>query len=122
MTKFLLNAFSLQMLQGDAVILCREVSTLPDDCISAVGHEDTARMLGVPFNRVNVQLASGDVAYVAQLVGGRLPEGTYKLPEGFAFKFFEIKVSSPQKVEEAARWAHSFELGSNVGIDTLMIQ
>lgn len=120
---YLLNAFSLQML--DEFPASVEIQELTDveiresdldglavaspvvalnakmngvewfrDCPidSAIGHADTARVLGVECNRVNVRLHKGDVAVVAQLVGGRLPEGATTLPEGFAFKFLRVKV------------------------------
>ena len=89
---FLLNAFSLQMLQGDATVKLTEVDKLPEGLTSAVGHADTARVLGVEMNRINVTLQKGDVAYVAQLQGGRLPEGSTTLPEGFSFKFVKVEV------------------------------
>lgn len=57
---------------------------------SAIGHQDTAAVLDVPMNRINVSLKKGDVAYVAQLQGGRLPEGSTELPEGFSFKFLRV--------------------------------
>lgn len=71
-----------------------EVESLPKGLIliSAIGHQDTANVLGVPMNRVNVHLAKGDIAYVAQLQGGRLPEGSTKLPDGFSFKFIKVTV------------------------------
>ena len=121
MKVFLLNAFSLQMLQGDAIVKFTEVSReqvfstghweerpfndeggIPtssgtekfweSDLISAVGHQDTANVLGVEMNRVNVTLKKGDIAFVAQLQGGRLPEGSTTLPEGFSFKFIKVEV------------------------------
>ena len=90
--RFLLNAFSLQMLEGDATVKFTEVSKLPEDLISAVGHQDTANVLGVEMNRVSVTLKKGDVAFVAQLQGGRLPEGSTTLPDGFTFKFIKVEV------------------------------
>lgn len=69
-----------------------EVESLPAGLESAVGHADTAAVLGVPMNRVSVRLRKGDVAYVAQLVGGRLPEGSTTLPEGFSFKYLKVEV------------------------------
>lgn len=69
-----------------------EVESLPEGLTSAIGHQDTANVLGVPMNRVNVHLAKGDIAYVAQLQGGRLPEGSTKLPDGFSFKFVKVTV------------------------------
>lgn len=90
---YLLNAFSIQMLDSFPVdVKISEVESLPEGLVSAVGHADTARVLGVECNRVGVKLAAGDVAYVAQLVGGRLPEGTTTLPEGYRFRFFRISV------------------------------
>lgn len=90
--KFLLNAFSLQMIDVPASVKFEEVESLPEGLTSAIGHADTAAVLGVPMNRINVKLNSGDVAFVAQLVGGRLPEGSTSLPEGFKFKFIKVTV------------------------------
>ena len=91
---FLANAFSIQMLPEDGASVDFEVvETLPNGLVSAVGHADTARVLGVECARVSIKLEHGDVLYVAQLMGGRLPEGTTTLPEGFHFKFFRVKVN-----------------------------
>lgn len=87
---YLLNAFSLQMVQSyPCTINFSEVDSLPEGLISAVGHQDTANVLGVPMNRVNVNLKSGDVFYVAQLQGGRLPEGSTTLLKGFSFRYLK---------------------------------
>jgi hypothetical protein len=87
------NAFSLQMLaETPATIDIEEVAELPEGLESAIGHADTARVLGLPHNRVNVVLYPGDILYVAQLQGGRLPEGATTLPEGFSFKFLRVNV------------------------------
>jgi len=91
-TTFLLNAFSLQMISGNCTIKVTEVDSLPDGLTSAIGHQDTANVLGVEMNRVNVKLNVGDTAYVAQLQGGRLPEGSTTLPQGFSFKFYKVSV------------------------------
>ena len=93
MSKYLLNAFSLQMLTEFPVnVSIEEVNQFPEGLTSAIGHQDTANVLGVNLNRVNVSLSKGDVAYVAQLQGGRLPEGSTSLPEGFSFKFFKVTI------------------------------
>jgi len=76
-----------------ATVSFEEVAELPEGLQSAVGHVDTAAVLGVDMRRVHVTLKSGDVFYVAQLVGGRLPEGSTELPEGFGFKFFKGTVA-----------------------------
>lgn len=90
---FLLNAFSLQMISEYPVeVRISEVDSLPSGLTSAIGHQDTANVLGVPMNRINVSLAKGDVAYVAQLIGGRLPEGSTTLPEGFRFKYLKVEI------------------------------
>lgn len=90
---YLLNAFSLQMISAfPATVTITEVATLPEGLTSAIGHADTAAVLGVPMNRINVKLSAGDTAYVAQLTGGRLPEGSTTLPEGFAFKFLKVEI------------------------------
>lgn len=90
---YLLNAFSLQMLTSlDVKVDITEIHELPEGLTSAIGHEDTARVLGYPFARINVSLKPGDTAYVAQLMGGRLPEGSTTLPQGFSFKFIKIDI------------------------------
>ena len=92
MKTFLLNAFSLQMLdEFPAKVSSEEIPSIDGmDLESAIGHADTAAVLGVPLNRVNVKLHKGDTAVVAQLQGGRLPEGSTTLPEGFSFKFLKV--------------------------------
>lgn len=55
-----------------------EVSELPEGLESEVGHADTAAVLGVPCNRVNVKLGKGDTVFVAQLQGGRIH---FQIPE-----------------------------------------
>lgn len=98
MKKYLVNAFSIQMLSGPATVRFEEIDAteVPADVVSAVGHADTAavlsNMLGfeVPMNRMNISLDKDTEIYVAQLIGGRLPEGSTTLPEGFAFKFYRV--------------------------------
>ena len=96
---YLGNAFSLQMLPSDGNVSVETVSAedIPMDIVSCIGHADTANVLTnilgmeVPVNRMSVTLHEGDVLYVAQIVGGRLPEGATTLPEGFSFKFMKVK-------------------------------
>ena len=71
---------------------CSKAEALAPDNISVVGHQDTANVLGVAFNRVSVKLNKGDVLFVAQVVGGRLPEGCTTLPDGYSFKFLKVTV------------------------------
>jgi hypothetical protein len=87
---YLLNSFSLQMVTGFPVtVKFEEVTELPRGLVSAIGHQDTANVLGVDMKRINVVLNAGDIFYVAQLQGGRLPEGSTTLPEGYSFKFLK---------------------------------
>jgi len=100
MKKFLTNAFSIQMLENGGVVRFEEIAPeeIPADVISAVGHIDTAAVLSdllgfpVSMNRMNVALDENTELFVAQLVGGRLPEGSTTLPEGFSFKFYRVTV------------------------------
>ena len=107
---YILNAFSLNMLDGNADISVREITqaaaaSLAADCTSAVGHADTAAVfssvLGVeiPCNRATVALKEGDVALVGQYSGPRLPEGATALPEGAAIKWLVVAVKEPLLVD-----------------------
>ena len=98
---YLANAFSLQMLtEVPATITVEEVKPqeIPNSIYSVIGHKDTAKVLSgilgfdVKMNREEIKLKKGDVLYVAQLIGGRLPEGVTTLPEGFSFEFFRVSV------------------------------
>lgn len=91
---YISSAFSPQMLDTTKEwrITMEPVDALPKDGVSAIGHEDTARVLGLPYNRVNVKLEDGDTLYVTQLIGGRLPEGCTTLPDGYRFTFLKITV------------------------------
>jgi hypothetical protein len=96
---YLTNAFSIQMIQRDTCLSFKEISPkeIPEDIISAIGHPDTAAVVGnilereVPCNRISISLSRGDALYVAQLTGGRLPEGSTSLPDDFSLKFYEVK-------------------------------
>ena len=96
------NAFSLGMLSPEGLQFLRveriPVEKVPVDALSTVGHQDTAAMLSgilgrpVVMNRVTMALAPGDVVYVAQYKGPRLPEGTTVLPEGASFSWLEVQL------------------------------
>lgn len=125
-TTYLLNAFSLQMVDVPCIAIFKEVDALPNGLTSAIGHQDTANVLGVPMNRVNVRLSEGDIAYIAQLQGGRLPEGSTTLPDGFSFKFIKVTVVSSKTIENALYKAYSDgcldsnNAYSNKEVDSLM--
>lgn len=96
----LANAFSISMLPMEAMNFIRvkkiNPNDIPADVESAIGHEDTARVVSgilgfdVKPNRVSIKLSENDVLYVAQYTGPRLPEGATTLPEGASLEFFEV--------------------------------
>lgn len=91
--EYLVNSFSIQMLsEFPCTVKIHEIDRVPEGLISAIGHEDTARVLGVEYNRINIKLQKGDTVYLAQLQGGRLPVGVTELPEGYNFKYYEIQI------------------------------
>ena len=98
---YLGNAFSLQMLSGDAVLIVEKVTPdqIPVTAESVIGHEDTARIVGsilgreVKANRKSILLDDLTVLYVAQYKGPRLPEGATTLPEGATIEFLRVMLS-----------------------------
>lgn len=100
MAIYLSNAFSLGMLdlseQKSLNIRPVMPEQIPQEAVSVIGHPDTAKILSgilgfdVPFNRAGIKLNEGDVLYVAQYKGPRLPEGATVLPEGASFQFVEV--------------------------------
>ena len=103
--RILANAFSLQMVACPATVKFEEVTVaevaraLSSGFTSAIGHADTAAVVGnilgveVAMNRVSVSLTAETELYVAQVVGGRLPEGCTTLPEGVAIKFIRATIA-----------------------------
>lgn len=96
--KYIGNAFSLQMLKDNqGIIKFEEISqqdfkTETNNAHSIVGHQDTANILNVEMHRENISLQKGDILFVAQVIGGRLPEGATELPQGFKFKFLKVEI------------------------------
>ena len=102
---YLANAFSLQMVPGYCTICVEDLTTeevvkilKANDYRSIVGHADTARLLSamleadVETNRVSLTLRMGDTLIVAQVLGGRLPEGCTTLPEGITIGFRRVRL------------------------------
>jgi hypothetical protein len=101
MAQYLSNAFSLNMIPAAyAGISMIEVAPadIPAAAESVVGHADTANILSgilsrtIQMNRATLALNYGDVLYVAQYSGPRLPEGATSLPEGAAFRFLRVEL------------------------------
>ncbi len=91
------NAFSTKMLDAPQTVKfemvdVNEFNEIKKTAISAVGHQDTANVLGVEMNRISLKLQKNDVLYIAELQGGRLPEGVTTLPEGFTFKYIKCEI------------------------------
>lgn len=100
----LANAFSIQMLQGGAVVnfapctkeyVARELNSGFE---SYIGHPDLATIIGntigvdIPSNRSSLTLTEDDVLIVAQYRGPRLPEGATKLPENATIEFWKVMI------------------------------
>ena len=108
---YIANAFSSQMLEMDDSLV--RFQTVTPEAVraalesgapwqSAVGHADTATVftdevgiVEIPHNRVNVTLLPGDVLFVGQIAGGRLPEGATRLPVGFRLVWRRVEVYYP---------------------------
>lgn len=96
---YLSNAFALSMLpQPDCFVvttLCN-AEDIPSDFESFIGHTDLANIVSnlidfdVIVNRTSLKLNFGDVLYVAQYIGPRLPEGTQTLPEDATINFYKV--------------------------------
>jgi hypothetical protein len=103
--KFILNAFSLNMISTfPATFTVEEVSTdqacvYARGVVSGVGHPDTAAVFAsilgtpVPMNRATVSLVPGDRVLVGQYSGPRLPEGAAVLPDGATIKWLVVSVN-----------------------------
>ena len=106
---YIANAFSLQMIQSAAAKIAVSKVTAEyvkeylygrwAEVVSAIGHADTARVVAgllesdrVTANRINVALQPNDLLVVAQVTGGRLPEGATELPEGVSLQFYFVRL------------------------------
>jgi hypothetical protein len=108
---YVVNAFSLQMLDGDCTAEISERTPVEVELhldanrqyvVSAIGHADTAYLVSQLINqnlktdRININLTPADELIVAQVIGGRLPEGCTTLPEGIKIKFYSIRIKHYQ--------------------------
>ncbi len=101
----LANAFSFNMVPESLesfTVSARKIAPIdvPADAKSVIGHQDTARIVGamlgreVPYNRESVTLSPGQVFYVAQYRGPRLPAGATELPAGATITFYRVELSA----------------------------
>jgi hypothetical protein len=98
---YLGNAFSLQMLSNTTAsvsVTPIEKEDIPVICLSVLGHQDIADFLGYPVNRATLILGESDTLYVAQFVGGRLPEGVSALTadQMGMIQYFKVSVKYTQ--------------------------
>jgi hypothetical protein len=77
---------------------------------SIIGHPDLATILDVECNRESITLNPGDSLLVAQVVNGRLPVGTQKVPDGVQLKFFFVEIEG-----ELTPWTSKFDSNSIFG-------
>ena len=118
MAQYIANAFSLQMITAgatitteavDPAIISKMVRARKINLKSIVGHKDTARVLtkimGFPveYNRESVTLNHADILYVAQITGGRLPEGATDLPNGCGIEFIRVMIQ-PDRTRINREW------------------
>lgn len=111
MTSYLANAFSLNMLDIGAEGMRVDIqpvspAEIPTEVVSIVGHADMAAILSgilqraVEINREAVTLQDGDVLFVAQYHGSRLPPGATQLPENAKIEFYRITMRIHEEVKE----------------------
>lgn len=105
-TMKLFNAFSIQMISSmeEASVSFKKITVeqaknlLAGEVESYIGHAETAVVVGsmlgmeIPAQRRFGTLSVGETAIVAQVLGGRLPEGATTLPEGMSIQFFQVTV------------------------------
>jgi len=107
MARYLVNAFSLNMIThartnaelGWCRISKDYAAMLAKDAVPAIGHADTAAVVGAelglpasPFARITVVLESGDECLVAQYQGPRLSEGATALPDGATIDYHRVEL------------------------------
>ena len=116
------NAFSINMIEKSSNVFFMRVPTgfvahslwtlfnnSADmaEFVPAIGHADTARIAEnllnkelsgwtVPplFNRTSITLNEGDILFVAQFRGQRLPEGATELPEGATIEWWQVTINN----------------------------
>lgn len=101
MTLYLANSLSLNMLEIGAAGIRVDIqpvfaADIPADSVSVIGHADMAAILSgilrreVEVDRGTVTLKEGDVLFVAQYHGPRLPAGATELPVGARIEFYRV--------------------------------
>lgn len=118
---YLVNSFSANMILGECsvdfiplngpqaasemFVHCTDGEGRLHGVINAIGHTDTDRLVRGMLDayrgesdplpegqRINIKMAPGNIAVLAQYMGPRLPEGTTTLPEGAQITFWLVKV------------------------------
>ena len=103
--KLVNNAFSSKIVKQDGLAAVHHIITEDEfmtethksDVVSCIGHEDTAKLFNLEFNRQSIELHEGDILFVCELNnpnGTRLPAGITEisqLPDGFHFRFLKLE-------------------------------
>lgn len=97
MSEYVCNTISLQMLKlldcfklNGIRISESQFNAMTKQAKSFVGHKSAADEMGVEYNRDDLILKSGDILYVRQIAGKRLPEGVNTLPENVELQYWQI--------------------------------
>ena len=99
MTKYVCNAFSIQMLINlskfklDGIEISKDFFTkMTRDAKSFMGHHDIADLFDLEYNRTDLFLKDGDVLYISAYVGGRTkPNENIDIADA-PLKFYQIMV------------------------------
>ena len=98
------NALSGQMVDAPCMMALDKVSSsqaaamLAEEVESYIGHAETATVISeelgveIPFARRFGHLSIGERAIVAQVKGGRLPEGATSLPKEMWIEYLLVEV------------------------------
>lgn len=103
---YLGNSFSIQMVEvGEGLDINISPISIEDICAitsenwkSVIGHKDTANVVSsdlgieVEYNREFITLSEDDTLIVAQVEGGRLPEGCTELPVNYILNYYKVEV------------------------------
>jgi len=97
MSEYICNAISLQMFKlldcfklNGVRLSESQFNEMSKQAKSFVGHKVAADEMGVEYNRDDLLLKSGDILYVRQIAGKRLPEGVNQIPADSEIQYWQI--------------------------------
>lgn len=98
MVKYILSAWGWSMPQSKHGTVKYEDLTEDEfkeeiqGAIPYIGNPEIARILKLPYSPGYITLEKGDVAYVIQVKGGKIPHGATELPLGCDWKFTKAEL------------------------------